>query len=157
MSSARNTARTMERERRRQTRVPGGQVPHVTARVMGGPPVRIVDLSRNGAQIETTLHMRPGRAVTIRFLEGETVSTLTGVVVRSAVSGVGGSQVSYSTSLSFREELTVCPADPAATGFAEVLDAAADGSVPGEDESELVVEATGRGAASGASLMSGGW
>ena len=63
----------------------GNALPHVTARVIGGPQVRLIDVSRRGAQVETTLPMRPGRSVTIRFVAADATLTLTGAVVRSSV------------------------------------------------------------------------
>lgn len=97
------------RERRQFTRVPGHAVPEVTARVVGGPHVRLLDVSRRGAQVETTLPLRPGRAVTIRFVAADTTLTLTGAVVRSSVAVLSADGVTYHTALSFSEDVVVCP------------------------------------------------
>lgn len=96
-------------ERRAYPRIPASAVPYLTARVGGGPPVRLIDLSKRGVQIETTMHMRAGSTVTIRFVSGERSVVLTGAVVRSTVAvleSAGG--VTYHTALAFTEELTLC-------------------------------------------------
>lgn len=96
-------------ERRAFPRIPAASVPHLTARVAGGPSVRLLDLSKRGVHLETTLYMRPGGTVTMRFvIDGGQVS-LTATVVRSACAGLETSgEVTYHTALAFTDELTLC-------------------------------------------------
>ena len=96
-------------ERRAHPRIPAASVPHLQATVAGGPPVKLLDLSKRGVQLETTLHMRPGATVAIRFVSGDAGMTLVGAVVRctSAVIEEGG-DVTYHTGLAFTDELTLC-------------------------------------------------
>lgn len=96
-------------ERRQFTRIPGHAMPEVTARVLGGPHVRLIDLSQRGAQVETSLPLRPGRAVTIRFVTADTTVTLTGAVVRSSIAVLNADGVTYRAALSFAEDIVVCP------------------------------------------------
>lgn len=97
------------RERRRFVRIAADAMPHVTARVVGGPQVRLIDVSRRGAQVETTLPLKPGRAVTIRFVAADATLTLTGAVVRSSVAVLAEEGVKYHTALSFAEDVVICP------------------------------------------------
>lgn len=97
------------RDRRRYVRIAADALPHVTARVIGGPQVRLIDVSRRGAQVETTLPMRPGRSVTIRFVAADATLTLTGAVVRSSVAVLSEEGVKYHTALSFAEDVVICP------------------------------------------------
>lgn len=97
------------RDRRRFVRIAADAMPHVTARVVGGPQVRLIDVSRRGAQVETTLPMRPGRSVTIRFVAADATLTLTGAVVRSSVAVLAEEGVKYHTALSFAEDVVICP------------------------------------------------
>lgn len=99
------------RERRRFVRIAADAMPHVTARVVGGPQVRLIDVSRRGAQVETTLPLKPGRAVTIRFVAADATLTLTGAVVRSSVAVLAEEGVKYHTALSFAEDVVICPED----------------------------------------------
>jgi hypothetical protein len=101
-------------------RLPAAAVPHLRAVVAGGASVRLLDLSKRGVQIETTLQMHPGATVSIRFVSGDSSVALTGAVVRctAAVLESEGT-VTYHTALAFMDELTLC---------AEELDAAAHAS-----------------------------
>jgi hypothetical protein len=96
-------------ERRAHPRIPASAVPHLTARVAGGPAVRLIDLSKRGVQIETTLLMRPGSTVAVRFLTPDATVTLTGAVVRSTVAVLPHrGEVTYHSALAFNDELTLC-------------------------------------------------
>lgn len=104
-----STARLDGSDRRASPRIPAAAVPYLIARVEGGPPVRLIDLSKRGVQVETPLKMPPGSTVTIRFVSGHTTVTLNGAVVRSTVSVVEtGGAVTYHTALAFTDELTMC-------------------------------------------------
>jgi hypothetical protein len=110
------------RERRRFVRIAADAMPHVTARVVGGPQVRLIDVSRRGAQVETTLPLKPGRSVTIRFVAADATLTLTGAVVRSSVAVLAEEGVKYHTALSFAEDIVICP-DVAPSRATDALDA----------------------------------
>ena len=102
-------------ERRRHARIPAESLPHLTARVVGGPIVRLIDVSRRGARVETELPLRPGRAVTIRFVAIDSTLTLTGAVVRSSVAVLAEDGVKYHTALSFAEDVHLGPDTPPAS------------------------------------------
>ena len=96
-------------DRRAHPRIPARSLPYLTARIAGGPPVHLIDLSKHGVQIETTLHMRPGATVSVRFLTGKGSVTLTGAVVRSTtLVRPGRGDVKYHSALSFTDELSFC-------------------------------------------------
>jgi hypothetical protein len=96
--------------RRRFIRVPGDALPQVSAQVVDGPEVRLLDVSRRGAKVETDLHLRPGTSVSIRFVAADTSFTLTGAVVRSSVAVLDEKGLKYHTALSFSSDVDVCPA-----------------------------------------------
>jgi hypothetical protein len=104
--------------RRRFTRVPGDALPQLTAQVVDGPEVRLLDVSRRGAQVETGLHLRPGTSVSIRFVAADTTFTLTGAVVRSSVAVLDEQGLKYHTALSFNSDVHVCPASAASNASA---------------------------------------
>jgi len=96
-------------ERRAHPRIPASAVPYLTASVAGGPAVRLLDLSKRGVHIETTLMMRPGSTVAVRFVSGDATLTLTGAVVRSTVAVLPHrGEVTYHSALAFTDELTLC-------------------------------------------------
>jgi hypothetical protein len=96
-------------ERRAHPRIPASAVPYLSARVAGGPAVRLIDLSKRGVQIETTVLMRPGSTVAVRFLLHDVTVTLTGAVVRSTVAVLPHrGEVTYHSALAFNDELTLC-------------------------------------------------
>ncbi len=96
-------------DRRAHPRIPARSVPYLTARIAGGPAVHLIDLSKHGVQIETTLHMRPGSTVALRFLSGDRSVTLTGAVVRSTeLVRPHRGDVKYHSALSFTDELSLC-------------------------------------------------
>mgnify|MGYP005813096817 CR=1 FL=1 len=96
-------------ERRAVPRIPARAVPYLTARIAGGPGVHLLDLSKRGVRIETTILMRPGSTVAVRFLSGDVSLTLTGAVVRSTVAQLPRrGEVTYHSALAFTDELTLC-------------------------------------------------
>ncbi|MBA2356023.1 MAG: hypothetical protein H0V80_15335 [Acidobacteria bacterium] len=95
-------------ERRAHRRIPAAMLPHLNARVSGGPPVRLLDLSKWGVQLETAMFMRPGSTVCIRFVTSSETITLTGAVVRSTVAVLEAGGVTYHTALAFNEALELC-------------------------------------------------
>ena len=99
-------------DRRASPRIPAAAVPYLTARVAGGPSVRLIDLSKRGVQVQTPVKLPPGSTIAIRFVSGNTIVTLNGAVVRSTVSVVeSGGAVTYHTALAFNDELTMCGAE----------------------------------------------
>lgn len=95
-------------ERRACPRIPAAAVPFLTARVAGGPPVRLVDLSKRGVKVESTLPLPTGSRVTLRFLAGDASLTLTSAVVRSTLAVESRGEVTYHSALAFTDELTLC-------------------------------------------------
>ena len=81
--------------RRQHRRVPASALPSLTARISGGAPVKLLDVSRRGVRLETSLHMRPGQTVCIRF-------------VRATVAHVESDGIRYETALSLAGDLLLC-------------------------------------------------
>lgn len=128
-------------ERRAFPRIPASAVPYLTARVAGGPAVRLIDLSKRGVQIETTLLMRPGSTVAVRFLSGDISVTLTGAVVRSTVAVLPRrGEVTYHSALAFNDELTLCGEEfEAAAADARPSSASAPALEDGADDYTMIV------------------
>jgi uncharacterized NAD(P)/FAD-binding protein YdhS len=94
--------------RRQHRRVPASALPSLTARISGGAPVKLLDVSRRGVRLETSLHMRPGQTVCIRFVAADATVTLTAAVVRATVAHVESDGIRYETALSLAGDLLLC-------------------------------------------------
>lgn len=95
-------------ERRVHQRIPANLLPALSARLSGGDPVRLLDVSRRGVRLETTSHMRPGQTVCIRFVAADATVTLTAAVVRATVARLDSGGVRYETALSLAGDLLLC-------------------------------------------------
>jgi len=128
-------------ERRAHPRIPAAAVPHLTARVAGGPPARLIDLSKRGVQIETTMYMCPGSTVAIRFLSGDASVTLTGAVVRSTVALLESrGEVTYHSALAFTDELILGGEDLEAAAAAALAAPARTGQAVSGDYTMIVMD-----------------
>ena len=125
-------------DRRAHPRIAASAVPYLQARVTGAPHVSIIDLSKRGVHIATTMHMRPGRTVIIRFLSGDASMTMTSAVVRSSVAVLEASgDVTYHTALAFTDELTLCSAE--FDEAQETMTVAGADPVAGPDDYTMIV------------------
>jgi PilZ domain len=128
-------------ERRAHPRIPAAAVPHLTARVAGGPPARLIDLSKRGVQIETTMYMCPGSTVAMRFLSGDASVTLTGAVVRSTVALLESrGEVTYHSALAFTDELILGGEDLEAAAAAALAPPAHTGQADSGDYTMIVMD-----------------
>lgn len=96
------------RDRRQHRRLPAHLLPSLTARLSGGTSVRLLDVSRRGVRLETTMHMRPGQTVCIRFVAADATVTLSAAVVRASVAHLQADGVRYETALSLAGDLLLC-------------------------------------------------
>jgi hypothetical protein len=96
------------KDRRQHLRVPAHLLPSLTARLSGGAAVRLLDVSRRGVRLETTMHMRPGQTVCIRFVAADATVTLNAAVVRASVAHLQADGVRYETALSLAGDLLLC-------------------------------------------------
>lgn len=96
------------KDRRHHRRVPAHLLPSLTARLSGGSAVRLLDVSRRGVRLETTMHMRPGQTVCIRFVAADATVTLSAAVVRASVAHLQADGVRYETALSLAGDLLLC-------------------------------------------------
>lgn len=95
-------------ERRQHRRVPANLLPALTARLSGGSEVKLLDVSQRGVRLQTTMHMRPGQTVAIRFVAADATVTLSAAVVRATVAHVEADGIRYETALSLAGDLLLC-------------------------------------------------
>lgn len=101
-------SQTPANNRRQHRRVPANLLPSLTARLSGGAAVKLLDVSRRGVRLETTLHMRPGQTVAIRFVAADATVTLSAAVVRATVAHLEADGIRYETALSLAGDLVLC-------------------------------------------------
>jgi hypothetical protein len=83
-------------------------VPDLSAKVIAGPEVRLINVSRRGVLLETSSRLLPGAVLTMRFQAGDETLISTGAVVRSSVSTVDGEGLRYHTAVALEQPLTLC-------------------------------------------------
>jgi hypothetical protein len=95
-------------ERRRSPRRPAALVPNLKARLLAGPDVRLVDVSRRGVLLETDTRLMPGSPIRVKFVADDSNLVMKGCVVRSSVAVVSGTGLVYRTAISFDEDISIC-------------------------------------------------
>ncbi|MCL6641654.1 MAG: hypothetical protein K6T92_09830 [Candidatus Rokubacteria bacterium] len=108
-------------DRRRAPRLPPSALPPCKARLVGGPEVEIVNVSRTGILTRSGARLMPGSAIGIRFITADTVFVLMGRVVRSRLVALRDGQPQYESALAFDKHLPLLNEDPVAPESLEAL------------------------------------
>jgi len=77
--------------------------------MVAGPEVKLINISRGGALIESEARLSPGANICLRLVTAESVYLLKGQVVRSRASILVGAALLYQSAVSFEEALTILP------------------------------------------------
>lgn len=107
------------------------QLAEIALRLANGTEVRLVDLSRGGARVETGRRMLPNANVAVRLVTGDGSFLATGVVVRSRVIRLADGALGYDVALAFNETIQQLPLLPDARQLA-----AAPVAAPGQPAAE---------------------
>jgi len=94
-------------DRRQGDRTIAKETPQLSARLVGGAAVKLLNLSPRGVLLETAMALPPGRSISLRFMALDADLVLTGCVVRSSVGSLTSSAISYQTAISFGQENTL--------------------------------------------------
>jgi len=93
-------------EKRSAPRLPPSAITDLkSVRLIAGPEVTLINISRGGALIETDALLVPHSSIAIRLVTAEAVFLLRGRVLRSRASSFHGSNLVYHSALAFDEEL----------------------------------------------------
>jgi hypothetical protein len=96
----------MVTEKRSSPRLPPSTISNLkSVRLVAGPEVTLINISRGGALIETEAHLVPHSSVAIRLVAADAVLLLHGKVLRSRASSFQGSTLLYQSAIAFDEEL----------------------------------------------------
>jgi PilZ domain len=92
-------------DRRANPRLDATKLGPVVARLIGGSEVRLIDFSRHGVLVESDVRLQIGAKASIKITTTDGALVVRGSVVRSRVSGVVGSNLTYHTALALEEDL----------------------------------------------------
>lgn len=116
--------------RRQHVRVQPDASNPLAARLASGADVRLIDLSRSGAQFECDRRFLPNATISLRLLTKDDVVTVTGRVVRSRIVRLATGGLGYVVAVAFNELLK--------TDLEAVAPAAAAPPRPGAASSPVV-------------------
>ena len=91
-------------ERRCEPRLPALALQIDRATLRPGCPVDLVDLSANGAQVESSTAMRPGSRIHVRLTARNRTLAVAAIVVRCSVWTLDPEAITYRAALRFEEE-----------------------------------------------------
>ena len=95
-------------EKRSSPRLPPSTISNLkSVRLVAGPEVTLINISRGGALIETEAHLVPHSSVAIRLVAADAVFLLHGKVLRSRASSFQGSTLLYQSAIAFDKELSI--------------------------------------------------
>lgn len=139
-------ADTSHHERRTEVRHDAKKLGTVTARLIGGSEVRLVNFSNRGVLVESDSRLLIGARASIRITTSDASVVVTGRVVRSRVKGLVNGVLVYDAGLNLDSELSLAtadmleePAQPEAS--AEPVEAAASAASEASDLAMPAVEA----------------
>lgn len=117
-------------DRRTETRHDAARLGPVTARLIGGSEVRLVNFSNRGVLVESDSRLLIGARASVRITTRDASVVVTGRVVRSRVKGLVNGVLLYDAGLNLDSELSLAAAEglesaaPAPTLAADAPDAA---------------------------------
>lgn len=102
------TATNVAEERRAFPRRPASELTFLkSVRLLAGPEVCLVDVSRGGALLESETPLPPGTRICIRLVTTDTTLLIAGRVLRSRVSCLQPGLVRYRSAVQFDEEVAL--------------------------------------------------
>jgi hypothetical protein len=98
------------RDRRKTPRFDPSVIPFLEAvHLVGGPEVKLVNISRGGALIESQERLSPGLSIMLKIATAETVYLLKGCILRYDVSSIDDTVPHYYSAIAFDEDFTILP------------------------------------------------
>jgi hypothetical protein len=103
LSSKKNGA-----ERRKYPRRSPSVIPRLkSVRLIAGPEVKLINVSRRGVLFETDARLAPRSAVALRLVTSDAILLLKGYVVRSILAVLKGSAIRYQSAVEFDEDFVL--------------------------------------------------
>lgn len=137
------------RERRAFPRLPASELHFLkSVKLLAGPEVRLIDVSRGGAQLESDTPLPPGTRVCLRLVTTDTTLLIDGRVLRSRVSCLQPGLVKYRSAVAFDEQVALFSEDKADSA-AKVLEPRQEPQLPSGPSTASVSGAEDLGDATG--------
>src|SRR5690349_2071614 len=115
-------ARVAGEERRASPRHAAASLGSVSARIIGGSPVDLVNFSSRGVLFECDSRLLIGARASVRITTADTNLIVTGRVVRSRVKGLVNGALRYDAALFLDSELALVPTLPLVSRDSSELD-----------------------------------
>jgi hypothetical protein len=115
--------------RRVHARLRAEDLKDLGARLASGAEIRLVDLSRSGAQFECDRRFLPNSTISLRLVTPDTTFVVSGRVVRSRIVRLDRGGLGYNVAVSFNELLQNLLEEPAQAAIAEAAPAPAVGGI----------------------------
>jgi hypothetical protein len=122
--------------RRMHARLRAEDLKDLGARLASGAEIRLIDLSRSGAQFECDRRFLPNSTISLRLVTPDTTFVVSGRVVRSRIVRLDRGGLGYNVAVSFNELLQDLLEEPAPAGDAAAAPpevAGPEGDGPGPD------------------------
>lgn len=110
--------------RRAHARLRAEDLKGLGARLASGAEIRLIDLSRSGAQFECDRRFLPNSTISLRLVTPDTTFVVSGRVVRSRIVRLDRGGLGYNVAVSFNELLQNLLEEPSEPPIAEVETAA---------------------------------
>jgi len=127
---------TPHHDRRTETRHDAARLGQVSARLIGGAEVRLVNFSNRGILVESDSRLLIGARASVRITTKDASVVVTGRVVRSRVKGLVNGVLLYDAGINLDSELSLATADmldePVPSAEAEASQPALAGGVESE-------------------------
>lgn len=102
------TSKKSGAERRRYPRRSPSVIPRLkSVRLVAGPEVKLINVSRRGVLFETDARLAPRSAVALRLVTADAILLLRGYVVRSMLAVLKGSAIRYQSAVEFDEDFVL--------------------------------------------------
>jgi hypothetical protein len=98
-----------ESDRRVFPRVPASELPSLLAQFATGATVRLIDISKSGARLETDRRMLPNATISLRLVASDAAFVIKGTVVRSRLFKMSDGGLGYDVAVAFNEPLQQLP------------------------------------------------
>jgi hypothetical protein len=112
MSNAEQQDDDAGRERRTEVRHDAKRLGQVSARMVGGAEVRLVNFSNRGILVESDSRLLIGARASVRITTSDASLIVTGRVVRSRVKGLVNGVLLYDAGLNLDSELSLAQVEP---------------------------------------------
>jgi hypothetical protein len=134
-SSSTTPAGPQGAQRRIFPRIDAAKLAAIAMRLANGAEVRLLDLSRTGARLETDRRMLPNSTIAVKLVTADSSFLVSGLVVRSRVIRLIQGGLGYDVAISFSQtlhQMTELPAeDPVAAAAA--AESTLEGDAPWTD------------------------